>query len=430
VTQTIIFAMPRSVAHRLLPMTGRDPHERHRTATPLELLYDLTFVVAFGAAGNEAAHFVAEGHWRTASIGFGFAMFAVCWAWIQNTWFASAYDTDDWIYRLLTMIQMIGVLVLALGLPPMFESIDEGAHVDNGVMVFGYVIMRVGLIALWLRAALQDPPRRQCALVYATSLTLAQLGWIGLAVADTSIGVMFSIAGVLILIELVGPYVAERRFGGTPWHPHHVAERYGLLTIITLGEVILGTVAALDAVVRAEGWTVETALVGLAGVGLAFGMWWMYFVMPYGELLHRFRHRSFGWGYGHIPLFASLAATGVGLHVAALYIAHEAHVGEVAVVATTAVPVALFVLCVYALYTLITREIDPFHLWLIGGTAVCIVVAIVLASADAPIAACLLVLTLAPAVTVVGYELVGHQHSAAVLARSPLPSRGETVGRA
>ncbi len=118
--------MSTSVAHRGLPMIGRDPHELHRAATPLELLYDLTFVVAFGVAGNEAAHYFAEGHWRTGLIGFGFAMFAVIWAWIQNTWFASAYDTDDWIYRLLTMVQMVGVLVLALGLPPMFESIEHG----------------------------------------------------------------------------------------------------------------------------------------------------------------------------------------------------------------------------------------------------------------------------------------------------------------
>jgi low temperature requirement protein LtrA len=414
----MILRMPTSVAHRRLPMIGRDPHEEHRTATPLELLYDLTFVVAFGAAGNEAAHFVAEGHWHTALIGFGFAMFAVCWAWIQNTWFASAYDTDDWVYRLLTMVQMIGVLVLALGLPPMFESIDEGAHVDNGVMVLGYVIMRVGLIALWIRVAREDPARRRCALTYATALVISQVGWIGLLVAQTSIGVMFSVAAVLILIELIGPVIAEFRVGGTPWHPHHIAERYGLFTIITLGEVILGTVAALDAVVRADGWTAETALVGLAGVGLAFGMWWMYFVLPYGHLLHRFRNRSFGWGYGHIPLFAALAGTGVGLHVSALYIEHEAHIGVVAVVAATAVPLAVFVLCVYGLYSLLTREIDPFHIWLLAGTAVCIVVPIVMAAADAPIAACLLVLTLAPAVTVVGYEFVGHQHKAAMMARS------------
>jgi len=410
--------MTTGVAHRLLPMSGRDPDEEHRVATPLELLYDLTFVVAFGAAGNEAAHFLAEGHARTASVGFVFALFAVIWAWIQNTWFASAYDTDDWVYRLLTMLQMIGVLVLALGLPPMFESIDEGVHVDNGVMVLGYVIMRVGLIALWLRVARQDPARRRSALMYASTLLLAQIGWIALLLADTSVGMMFVVAAVLVLIELAGPVIAERRIGGTPWHPHHVAERYGLFTIITLGEVILGTVAALDAVVRAEGWTVQTALVGLAGIGLAFGLWWMYFVIPYGALLHHYRERSFGWGYGHLPLFASLAATGAGLHVAALYIGHEAHISAMAAVVTTALPVTLYVVCIYALYSLLTREIDPFHLWLLAGSAVWIVASVVMAAADVSIAACLLVLMLAPAVTVVGYELVGHRHKAAMLAQA------------
>jgi len=402
----------------LSPMAGRDPHEPHRTATPLELLYDLTFVVAFGAAGNEAAHYVADGHWRTASIGFGFAMFAVVWAWIQNTWFASAYDNDDWIYRLLTMVQMIGVLVLALGLPPMFESVEHGAHVDNGVMVLGYVIMRVGLIGLWLRVARHDVARRRCALAYATTLLIAQVGWLSLLFAETSIGVMFAVAGVLVCIELIGPVVAERRFGTTPWHPHHVAERYGLLTIITLGEVVLGTVAALDVVLRADGWTMETALVGFAGVTLAFGMWWMYFVIPSAELLDRFRERSFGWGYGQLPLFASIVATGVGLHVAALYLEHQAHIDEFAVVCATAGPVAIYTLCLYGVYSLLAREIDPFHLWLLGGTAVVIIATLGMAAIGASLAACLLVLASAPAITVVGYELVGHRHRAEVLERA------------
>ena len=145
--------------------------------------------------------------------------------------------------------------------------------------------MRVGLIALWIRVARQDVARRKCALTYVTTLTIAQIGWIGLLAAETSIGVMFAVAAVLVIVELAGPAIAERHFGETPWHPHHIAERYGLLTIITLGEVVLGTVAALGAVVGAEGWTVETALVGLAGVALAFGMWWMYFITPSAELL-------------------------------------------------------------------------------------------------------------------------------------------------
>jgi hypothetical protein len=73
-------------------------------------------------------------------------MFAVIWAWINFTWFASAYDTDDWVFRVVTMIQMVGVLILAMGIEPMFHSLVEGKHVDNTVIVGGYVIMRLALV--------------------------------------------------------------------------------------------------------------------------------------------------------------------------------------------------------------------------------------------------------------------------------------------
>ena len=145
--------------HRLRRMEGRDPDEDHRVATPLELLFDLTFVIAFGTAASELSHFLAEGYVWEGVLGFGFAIFAVSWAWINFSWFASAYDTDDWIYRLTTMVQMVGVLILALGLPQMFESLHEGDHVDNGVMVLGYVVMRVPMIFQWWRASRQDPER-------------------------------------------------------------------------------------------------------------------------------------------------------------------------------------------------------------------------------------------------------------------------------
>jgi low temperature requirement protein LtrA len=107
-------------------MSGRDPHELHRVATPLELLFDLTFVIAFGVAASQFAHMLATGHIGAGLAGFSFATFAVSWAWINFSWFASAYDTDDWAYRLTTMLQMVGVLVLALGIPPMFASVASG----------------------------------------------------------------------------------------------------------------------------------------------------------------------------------------------------------------------------------------------------------------------------------------------------------------
>ena len=93
-------------------------------------------------------------------LGFALAAFAITWAWINFSWFASAYDTDDWIYRLTTMVQMVGVVILALGLADVFESIDEGETVNNGVMVAGYVVMRVAMVFQWARAARQDPARR------------------------------------------------------------------------------------------------------------------------------------------------------------------------------------------------------------------------------------------------------------------------------
>ncbi len=123
-------------------MRGRDPHETGRAATPLELLFDLTFVIAFGTAADELAHALAEDHVVDGLIGFAFATFAITWAWINFSWFASAYDTDDWVFRLTTMVQMVGVLILALGLPDMFASLVEGETVDNRVMVLGYVVMR------------------------------------------------------------------------------------------------------------------------------------------------------------------------------------------------------------------------------------------------------------------------------------------------
>src|SRR4030095_13356152 len=159
-------------SHHRIRMGGRDPSEEHRAATPLELLFDLTFVIAFGAAANELAHLLAEGHIGTALLGFSFATFGIAWAWINFTWFASAYDTDDWVFRLATMVQMVGVLVLALGLPVMFQSVDEGRVVDNRVMVAGYVVMRVAMVFQWLRAARQDPHRRRACLTYATAISV------------------------------------------------------------------------------------------------------------------------------------------------------------------------------------------------------------------------------------------------------------------
>jgi low temperature requirement protein LtrA len=360
---------------------------------------------------------VADDHIVAGFGGFAFAAVAVTWAWLNYTWFASAYDTDDWVFRLATMVQMVGVIVISLGLPQLFASIEEGHTLDLDVVVAGYVVMRASLLFLWWEVSRHDPAHRGTARSYITWVGIAQVGWIGLAIADLPIATTVAIYLVLISLELAGPMRAESK-GGTPWHPHHIAERYGLLVIITLGEVILGTVAALNAVVHGEaGWTVDAALLAVAGVGLTFGCWWMYFALPWAEPLAAHRERGWRFGYGHLWIFGSLAAMGGGIHVAAYGLEDEAKIANTAIVLSVAIPVAVYAFAVYALYSLLMRERDPFHIGLLVGTALVLLLSVVLATAGASVTVCLLVLMLAPIVTVVGYETLGHRHVAAALER-------------
>ncbi|MDW4573186.1 low temperature requirement protein A [Microbacterium sp. M3] len=407
-----------SLSHHLGRMTGRDPNEAHRAATPLELLFDLTFVVAFSQISSQTAHLLELGHVSSALIGFAFATFAVTWAWINYSWLASAYDNDDVFFRLSTLVVMIGVLIVALGVPDVFHSIEEGHYLDNTVMVAGYVVMRIATIALWVRAALHDEARRKTCIAYIVNVSIAQVGWIALIFLNMPVGITMACAVTLILFELAGPLFAEKRFGPTPWHPHHIAERYGLLVIITLGEVILGTILAISAVVQAAGWSLEAGLVAFGGTALAFGMWWNYFVLPFGEVLERHRWRGFPWGYLHLFVFGALIAVGAGLHVAANVIAHVAHVDATFAVLSIAIPVLVYETFLFGIYALTVMQFDPFHLWLYLGSVAALVASVIAVSLGASLGVALLFIACAPAIVVVGYETVGWRHGAAMLERA------------
>ena len=398
-------------------MRGRDPQEHGRASTPLELLFDLTFAFAFATAAEQLADLVAKGHGAAGLAAFSFAMFATCWAWVNFSWFASAYDTDDWAFRLATMVQMVGVLILALGLPRMFASIDKGARLDNGLMVAGYVIMRVALVGQWLRAAWQDGGRRRACLIYAAAIFAVQLGWVGLVALPLPAAALAPLMAVFIIAEMVTPWIAEGKDGGTPWHAHHIAERYGLLAIIALGEGLAGAIAAISAVVGRQGWNLDAVLVCIAGAGLTFSLWWVYFLIPSAPVLHAQRNRSFVWGYGHMVIFAAIAATGAGLRVTAAFIANAASIGPVATVLSVAIPVAVYLAGIYALYAWLMRRGDPLHIGLLAATAGLLAAAVGLAAAGVGLAVCLIVLMMAPIVTVVGYELAGRRHAADALAR-------------
>ena len=314
------------------------------------------------------------------------------------------------------MIQMAGVILVALGVPDMFTSLTHHEdHLDLRLMVIGYVTMRLPMVMQWLRAGRQDPTRRALCSRMVWTLVVAQIGWALLIPVHPPMGLTAILVVLLVGLEAAGPLLAERLDGGSPWHGHHIAERYGLMVIIALGEGLLGGTAAL-AVLIEDGWTLEVVVLGLAGTALTFGLWWTYFVIPFGHLLAAHRERGFGWGYGHIPLFGAVVAMGAGLHTAAYFLDHKSALDATGTVLAVAVPVGVYAACLYLLYAQITRTLDPFHVLLIAGTAALLVLPVVLAAAGVDMVWCLAVLALSPWVTVVGYETHGHRHNAEVLA--------------
>ncbi len=409
----------------LVPVRGRDPHERHRTATPLELLYDLTFAVAFGQAGGLFAHEIAQGSLAAGTRGYLIAAFAIVWAWTNFSWYASAFDPDDWLHRLLTMVQMVGVVILALGLSPLFHSLHD-PHPDNAIMVAGYVVMRVAMVAQWIRVAVADPAHRPVATRFALTVMVVQVGWVVLLVARTSWAVFIGAAAVLMIVEVGIPMGLERRYG-TPWHPHHIAERYSLLVIITLGEGVIGTVAALSSAVSEHGgWSGDAILVVVAGIVLTFGIWWSYFTVDFGRALTLRREASLGFSIGHMIMLTAVAATGAGLHVAGYVLAGEARIDAATAIGAVALPVALFYLGLFGVYTWFVPEADVRHIGLLAGTAAILTASVLLARAGFSTALCLGVLMLSTLPTVLGYEWFGHRHQRDQLDR--LAERGASAG--
>lgn len=419
------------LAHPLRRLTGRDPHEPGRVANTLELLYDLTYVVAFSIAGSQFAHMASNGEWGLGVFAYSFMLFATIWAWINATWFSSAFDNDDWGFRVLTMVQMVGVVVFAFGIGPFFASVEEshGQHVDVSLVVAGYIIMRLALAVGWLRVAVDSPKSRKAALIYVAALLVAQLGWVGVAIVGPGVSGYMIAALILIAVEFAGPILAERlgsnggQAQGTPWHPHHVAERYGLLFIITLGEGVVGTVTALSEAVATAGWSTQTVFVVIAGITITFALWWAYFGVAWGDGLAAHPERGFEWGYGHIPLLGGVAAIGAGLHVIAYVLAGHAAIGPVAAVLSVVIPIGLVTITKLVLFNALFRTLDLFHGVMLAAVIVILGASVVAVINGSGLGTALLIAALAPVGIVIAYETVGHRHQEEFVERAWATSR-------
>lgn len=299
----------------LRPVIMRPDGDGHRPATPLELLFDLCFVVAVAALAAELHHDLSHGHVVDGTITYALLFVPIWWAWMSYSWFATAFDNDDVGFRLLTGAQMLGVLGVAATIP-------AAAQGDYAPFTIAYTLMRLPLVVQWLRAAHDDPDHRRFAQRYALGTLAAQSLWLaGLLVPAPARAAIWTAA---LAVELGTPMLAVRVAPGRVFHPGHIAERYGLFTIIVLGETILAVSVAIRDSLAVQQLAGPGLLTATAALLIAFALWWTYFDSVGSEGLTRDRRAAFTWGYGHYVLFASLAAIGAATQAQVeLYVAGE-----------------------------------------------------------------------------------------------------------
>jgi low temperature requirement protein LtrA len=337
----------------VVPMKPRDNTEAHRAATPLEIFFDLVFVVAIARAAVYLHHGIAEDHVVDAVINFVVVFFGIWWAWFHFTWFAAAYDNGDVPYRLVVFVQMTGALIVAAGVERLFMERDFT------VSVLGYVVMRVAGITNYLRASYDDPIHRAATLRYAIGIGLVQIGWVILLFLPASLHLPGFV--VFVLLELLVPVWGEMAVP-TTWHAGHIRERYGLFTIIVLGETLLSTSVALQTVIDEGAIFGEMLTIIIGGLLIMYAMWWLYFYQPSDYLLKSLKD-AFMWSYGHFFIFIAIAAAGAGIAVAIDHATHHAEITAFTAGMVVALPVAIYVLSLWVLHEH-PRATNTFDRWI------------------------------------------------------------------
>ncbi len=297
-----------------LPLLARldEQHDDHRQATWLELFFDLCFVVAVAAL---ARAFHADPTWDGALIYAGLFL-PVWWAWMGYAWFANTFDNDDVAYRIAVFGAMLGIVALATG-------VEKAALGDTTAYVLAYIALRAIMLTLLLRARIEAPGHEPEAKGVVAGFANRYLIFnaIGLTLWVVSLGfddgARYAIWAVALMIEIYAPYAAVRPLWREPklsalgqrlFHFDHIRERYGLFTIIVLGESVL----AVSIGVSEVGWDATSLLAGGFSFAVAASIWWSYFDRTGRDALGTSAQRAFIWGYGHYMIFAAIAAVGVG----------------------------------------------------------------------------------------------------------------------
>lgn len=285
--------------------------ETGRSATRLELFFDLAFVFFVARCADLLAK---DETWRGGLV-FTAVLTAGWWAWASATLYANRFDTDDALFRLLTLLAMAGVVGMA-------AAVDAISGPTGRWFALAYALVRLALVAGYLRAWWHVAAARVTIRPYLLGHAAGAVLWLTSAVVPTPARYWLWAAGVLI--DLVGPTIAARLRDAVPLHMEHLPERFGLFIILVLGESVAGTISG----VHDGGWKPATVTTAALAFVLAAGLWWLYFDLTGGAAKRRLLEEGDGgtrqgvhdfYVYIHLPIAVSLAAVAVGLEHAVLH---------------------------------------------------------------------------------------------------------------
>jgi len=336
-----------------------DQDERH--ATWLELFFDLVFVISIA----EVVHTLED--YRTLADFAGTAgMFvAVWWAWVGYTVYADRFDTDDLLHRVLVLAGMLAVVAMAL-------SVHDALHGGSARFALAFVAVRGVVLLLNARARRHAAEARPLLNLYLTAFSIGASLWlVSVLVPEPA---RYLLWGVALVIELSAPWVGRHQIARAPIHASHLVERFGLFTLIVLGESVISVAQGVAKGTAQGDWTAAMATAAVAGFLVVASLWWLYFDrLDDGTI--RSVLRGLIWNYAHLPLLAGLVSVALGIE----YAVREAATGQLE--RTTALALGAGT-ALYLLATVVTGRAlrpggDRRQWWWLGAVAATLAVGLV-----------------------------------------------------
>ena len=275
-----------------------------RTATRLELFFDLAYVLA---VAEIAGAYYKDPTWHGTFV-FAGLFTVVWWSWVTTTIYANRFDTNDVIYRLAKLAGAFAAAGLA-------ASASRALGEDSVPFAACYIGLRILLLLLYLRAYRHVPEARPNIRVYLASTGAGALLWgISLLLPEPARYVLWALG---VLVDIAGPFVATRLTGNIPLHLEHLPERFGLFVILVLGESIAAVVTGL----HASGWKIDSLIVAALGFTVAAALWWSHFDLGGAAAKRQLVIRGGqevsiehdAYVFAHLPITLGLAAAGVGI---------------------------------------------------------------------------------------------------------------------